>query len=74
MYDEYIIKLVRKVPGRPHEIPRTIVLSSGEKKNPTKFHNFRLIFFSSFQNVAGTVLDTVNTWGILNGSVLTAVT
>ena len=61
IYDQYFIKTVRKVPERPHEGPWTIVQSFGEKYFSTKFHHFCAKYFSSFQNFASIVLDTVTT-------------
>ena len=40
LYPSYCIKTVRAVPQGPHEGPRTIVQSFGEKDLSTKFHHF----------------------------------
>ena len=74
IYDQYFIKTVREVPVRPHEGPKTVVQSSGEKYFSTKFHHFRAKYFSSFRNFAPTVLDTVTTKFDETGSSLINIT
>ena len=59
IYNQYFIKTVREIPGRPHECPKTVVQSSGEKYFSTKFHHFCVKYFSSFRNFPSVVLDTV---------------
>ena len=55
------MKTVREISGRPHEGPKTIAQSSGEKYFSTKFHHFCAKYFSLFRNFPSAVLDTVTT-------------
>ena len=68
-YEKDFMETVRNIPGRPHDRSRIILQTSGEKYFSTKFHIFCVKYFSSFRNVAGSVLDTVSHQGpILYGN------
>ena len=58
-----LIQHAREAPKIHQESPGTIVVSSGGKYSPTIFHPFRASYFSSFQNFAPRILDTVITPG-----------
>ena len=55
------MKNIIKFPGGPATVPRIIEQSPGKKKNLPKDQHLRAKYFSSFRNVAPTVLNTVTT-------------
>ena len=55
------MKTVREVPGKSREGPTTIVQSFNEKIFFEQISSFLQKIFSPFQDVPGTVLDTVTT-------------
>ena len=51
IYNQHFTKTVRKVPGRPHEGPKTVVQSSGEKYFTPNFIIFGRNIFHHFDNL-----------------------